>query len=106
LLADSGADILTLKRHGSWKSNTVAESYVSASKTSKLEIAKKNSANAPGCSTSNSVAASYVSASKTSKLEIAKQNSKNAPGCSSTATALERYLPGESKKCCRLYQSN
>jgi integrase len=41
LLADSGADILTLKRHGSWKSNSVAESYVSASKTSKLEIAKK-----------------------------------------------------------------
>jgi hypothetical protein len=41
LLADSGANILTLKRHGSWKSNSVAESYVSASKTSKLEIAKK-----------------------------------------------------------------
>jgi hypothetical protein len=84
LLADSGADILTLKRHGSWKSNSVAESYVSASKTSKLEIAKKISENAPGCSTSNSVAGSHVSASKTSKLEIAKQNSENAPGCSST----------------------
>jgi integrase len=74
LLADSGANILTLKRHGSWKSNSVAESYVSASKTS--------------------------------KLKIAKQISENAPGCSSTGTALERYLPGESKKCCRLYQSN
>jgi integrase len=28
LLADSGADLLTLKRHGGWKSNTVAEGYV------------------------------------------------------------------------------
>jgi integrase len=28
LLADFGADLLTLKRHGGWKSNTVAEGYV------------------------------------------------------------------------------
>ncbi|CAH2209166.1 jg23352, partial [Pararge aegeria aegeria] len=28
LLADSGADLLTKKRHGGWKSNSVAEGYV------------------------------------------------------------------------------
>ena len=27
ILVDSGADLLTLKRHGGWKSNTVAEGY-------------------------------------------------------------------------------
>lgn len=30
LLADSRADILTLKRHGGWKSNQVAEGYIEA----------------------------------------------------------------------------
>lgn len=28
LLVDTGADITTLKRHGGWKSNTVAEGYI------------------------------------------------------------------------------
>ncbi|KAK5638962.1 hypothetical protein RI129_013257, partial [Pyrocoelia pectoralis] len=28
LLANSGSDVLSLKRHGGWKSNTVAEGYV------------------------------------------------------------------------------
>ncbi|XP_077256510.1 uncharacterized protein LOC143894243 [Temnothorax americanus] len=35
LLADSGADIITLKRHGGWKSNTVAEGYIEDSINSK-----------------------------------------------------------------------
>jgi len=53
LLADSGADILTLKRHGGWKSNTVAEGYVENSVNNKKKICnqitsaitKNNSAN-------------------------------------------------------------
>lgn len=40
LLADSGADILTLKRHGGWKSSTVAEGYVEDSITNKIKISK------------------------------------------------------------------
>lgn len=41
LLADAGGDILTLKRHGGWKSSTVAEGYVEDSITNKVEIANK-----------------------------------------------------------------
>lgn len=39
-LADSGADILMLKRHGGWRSNAVAEGYVDESINNKLEISK------------------------------------------------------------------
>lgn len=41
LLADAGADITLLKRHGGWKSSTVAEGYVDESINNKLEIANK-----------------------------------------------------------------
>lgn len=41
LLADAGADILTLKRHGGWRSSTVAENYVEDSLSNKLSIADK-----------------------------------------------------------------
>lgn len=38
LLADAGADILTLKRHGGWRSSTIAEGYVSESVQNKRKI--------------------------------------------------------------------
>lgn len=38
ILADAGANNLQLKRHGRWKSQSVAEGYVDSSKTAKLEI--------------------------------------------------------------------
>ncbi|XP_029171116.1 uncharacterized protein LOC114940557 [Nylanderia fulva] len=41
ILADSGADILTLKRHGGWKSNAVAEGYVDNSFTNKKNISNQ-----------------------------------------------------------------
>jgi cyclophilin family peptidyl-prolyl cis-trans isomerase len=41
LLADSGADLLTLKRHGGWKSNTVAEGYVEDSVCQKKRIGQQ-----------------------------------------------------------------
>lgn len=41
LLANSGADIMTLKRHGGWRSNNVAESYVEDSIQNKKEICAK-----------------------------------------------------------------
>jgi hypothetical protein len=40
-LADSGADLLTLKRHGGWKSNTVAEGYVEDSVCQKKRIGQQ-----------------------------------------------------------------
>jgi len=41
MLADSGADLLTVKRHGGWKSNSVAEGYIYTSKENKKNVAKK-----------------------------------------------------------------
>lgn len=41
LLVDTGADITCLKRHGGWKSSTVAEGYIEESMTNKKEIANK-----------------------------------------------------------------
>lgn len=42
LLADSGADITTIKRHGSWKSDCVAEGYIEESIQNKISIAVMN----------------------------------------------------------------
>ena len=41
LLADSGANITTIKRHGGWRSTTVAETYVEDSIQNKISIANK-----------------------------------------------------------------
>lgn len=41
LLANAGADICSLKRHGGWKSSTVAEGYVEDSINNKIEISNK-----------------------------------------------------------------
>src|SRR5271167_4412388 len=40
-LADEGADILALKRHGCWVSNAAAEEYVRESKHTQLDISGK-----------------------------------------------------------------
>jgi integrase len=54
-LANHGGSLLTIKRHGGWKSSTVAESYVDASLKNKINVAQMLSApttvNPPGCST-------------------------------------------------------
>lgn len=39
ILVDAGGDITTLKRHGGWKSTTVAENYIDESMTNKMEVA-------------------------------------------------------------------
>ncbi|KAJ8949139.1 hypothetical protein NQ318_012887 [Aromia moschata] len=41
LLVDSGGDLMTLKKHGGWKSSTVAEGYVDESVAHRTEIANK-----------------------------------------------------------------
>ncbi|RYA72252.1 hypothetical protein DD592_26315 [Enterobacter cloacae complex sp. 2DZ2F20B] len=43
LLADAGVDITVLKRHGNWKSATVAESYIENSIENKLQILQQSS---------------------------------------------------------------
>lgn len=39
-LANSGGDLLTIKRHGGWKSSTVAEGYVEGSLKKRVEISQ------------------------------------------------------------------
>lgn len=51
LLVESGADILTLKRHGGWKSSTVAEGYIEESISKKTEIAAQILEGQPSTST-------------------------------------------------------
>ena len=41
LLADSGADLVTLKQHGGWKSSTVAEGYVEDSFNQKKKVCQQ-----------------------------------------------------------------
>lgn len=41
LLANTGVEVLALKRHGGWKSSSIAESYVADSLTNKNEMANK-----------------------------------------------------------------
>lgn len=41
ILANAGADLLTLKRHGGWRSSTVAEGYVDDSMHTKMNIANR-----------------------------------------------------------------
>jgi integrase len=60
LLANSGADISMLKRHGGWKSATVAESYVADSIENKNKISKSIS----GAVTSSNPTTSGVDCSK------------------------------------------
>lgn len=41
LLVDAGGDLTTLKRHGGWKSSSVAEGYLVNSMTNKRNVSKK-----------------------------------------------------------------
>ncbi|KAK9730345.1 hypothetical protein QE152_g15244 [Popillia japonica] len=41
LLVDGGGDFTCLKRHGGWRSSTVAESYIEESRLNKENIAKR-----------------------------------------------------------------
>jgi integrase len=53
LLVESGASMLTLKRHGGWKSSTVAEGYIEESISKKTEIATQILEGEPSTNTGN-----------------------------------------------------
>uniref|UniRef100_V5GSG8 Tyr recombinase domain-containing protein n=1 Tax=Anoplophora glabripennis TaxID=217634 RepID=V5GSG8_ANOGL len=56
LLANTGVDVLAIKRHGGWKSATIAESYVADSLSNKNEIANRilyNDTSTPGSSSTS-----------------------------------------------------
>lgn len=58
LLVEGGGDIINLKRHGGWKSSTVAEGYLEDSIKNKVDIANKIHA---GCSKNNIQETKFVS---------------------------------------------
>lgn len=67
LLADSGADLLSVKRHGGWRSNTVAEGYIDTSCENKKRIASRILGEKENMEASTSI--------NKQKLEIISKNS-------------------------------
>lgn len=65
LLANTGADISMLKRHGGWKSGTVAEGYVEDSIENKIDVSNRISSvsNSKSFTTSRSSSSHVVSSS-------------------------------------------
>jgi integrase len=57
MLVEGGGDLLTLKRHGGWKSTSVAEGYIEESISRKVEVSKKlfRNVSTPSCSNSSQV---------------------------------------------------
>lgn len=67
LLVEGGADMATLKRHGGWRSDTVAEGYVESSKNEKRKIYNR-------ITSSINIKASSPSASSTPASTITSAN--------------------------------
>lgn len=85
LLADSGADLITLKRHGGWKSSTVAEGYIEDSIENKSKICQGI---VGGITLNQSCADPFVSdqCPSTSKVNISETHSKSPAGPSQSPT--------------------
>lgn len=68
ILVNSGGDLVTLKRHGGWKSSNVAEGYIEDSISQKIETAKKIqgvTSSSDGCTSS-----SYVSVTHSTGIDL------------------------------------
>lgn len=81
LLADSGSDITTLKRHGGWRSSTVAESYIEDSLQNKIKIAK-NIVSGP----STSAVVSYSSESFSALTDVPATSLSGLNNCTFNIT--------------------
>ncbi|KAK5649505.1 hypothetical protein RI129_000534 [Pyrocoelia pectoralis] len=77
-LANSGGDLLTIKRHGGWKSSTVAEGYVEASIKKKVEVSQMLSSRSSARSPVPSCSQSIVPATREEEVE-----------CTTGATTIE-----------------
>ena len=74
IVADSGASMLSLKRHGRWKSDRVAQGYVEKSKSAQLEVASIISAE-----TSTSSLASETSSSSNLSAAVSSSVATSTP---------------------------
>lgn len=76
ILADTGVDISVLKRHGGWKSTTVAEGYVENSLQQKKEIAEKLFGGSSGNPVTKTTASSPVEITDLPSAPKASNNRK------------------------------
>jgi integrase len=82
ILVDAGGDITSLKRHGGWKSTTVAESYVDESIQNKTNIANQILNSIEYSETSNLININTPSAStNTGTQHLAKASEINFNNC-------------------------
>jgi integrase len=96
LLANAGGDIISIKRHGGWKSTTVAESYIEHSINNKIEISNKiqpssaedNRISEPSTSTGNNSSHRHSSSSSDYKQIVCKQVDLGQ-NCESSMSSLE-----------------
>lgn len=84
LLADGGADLLTLKRHGGWTSNATAEGYVEDSTTNKQKIAKMITSSI-NLQQSTSKASLEIPPVKRQKIDEVNQISESTAGTGNTS---------------------
>lgn len=84
LLVDSGGDITALKRHGGWRSNTVAEGYIEESIKNKEEIARKILRPDEPSTSNHAINVSSATNDDVNKKEIAQEK---CPQDSSTSAA-------------------
>lgn len=87
LLANSGSDMLTLKRHGGWRSTAVAEGYIGESLSNKINISQRiltNQEQLPSTSRSDTTALP--------KTSIQAVNHNNTPyELSSSSTEVDHH---------------
>lgn len=79
ILVDAGGDLLDLKRHGGWRSSTVAEGYVDNSMTNKTNNAAKitsaiTNSNSVITNNDNNLHLSYASSSKSNDCSYVFNN--------------------------------
>ncbi|XP_045471427.1 uncharacterized protein LOC123678443 [Harmonia axyridis] len=87
LLADSGATIDVLKRHGGWKSSNVAEGYIESSIKNKQKISDKIFGQVADSST-------IVMSQSSFSLPVSAGSSKQTPVQYEKDLSVTRQLPG------------
>ncbi|XP_074034595.1 tyrosine recombinase XerC-like [Leptinotarsa decemlineata] len=78
LLVEAGGDLLTLKKHGGWKSSAVAEHYIENSITQKIDVANKILSPQNQISSAPIATTSIISTSKSRNTLIEKSNAAGA----------------------------
>jgi hypothetical protein len=53
MLASSGGDLIAVKKHGGWKSSSVAEGYIDSTMSTKINVSTKILSDNPSCSFSS-----------------------------------------------------